>query len=93
MSATEGSGCVRESVMVEGLGGFTGEDVEIEGDNWMFCEVLVGDRGGFGEGVTVFCKLEEPGVRVDIGFDFESFCLVERFLNCKVLLIVCAVPG
>ena len=49
--------------------------------DWMFCEVLVGDRGGFGEGVIVFGKLEEPGVRGVIGFDFEGFCLVVRFLK------------
>ena len=68
-------------LLEKGLGGFTGGDVEIEGDNWMFCEVLVGDRGGFGEGVIVFCKVEEPGVGVVIGFDFEGFCLVVRFLK------------
>ena len=62
-NATAGLGFVREKVVVEELDGFTGGDVEIEGDDWMFCEVLVGDRGGFGEGVIVFCKLEEPGVR------------------------------
>ena len=43
-SDTAGSGCVRERVVVGGLGGFTGGDVEI--DNWMFYELLVGDRGG-----------------------------------------------
>ena len=57
-----------------------GENVEIEGDNWMICEVLVGDRRGFGKGTIVFRRLEEPGVRVVIGFDFEGFCLVGRFL-------------
>ena len=46
-----------------------------------FCKELVGDRVGFGEGVIVFCKLEEPGVRVVIGFDFEGFCLMVRFLK------------
>ena len=80
-NATAGSGFVRERVVVKGLGGFTGGDVEIEGDYWMFCELLVGDRGGFGEGVIVFCKVEEPGVRLVIGFDFEGFCLVVRFLK------------
>ena len=79
MSATAGSGFVREKVVVEGLGGLTGGDVAIEGDDWMFREVLVGDRGGFGEGAIVFCKLEEPGVRMVIDFYFEEFCLVVRF--------------
>ena len=37
--------------------------------------------GGVGVGVMVFCKLEEPGVRVVIGFDFEGFCLAGRFLK------------
>ena len=78
-SVAAGSGCVRGRVVVGGLGGFTGGDVEI--DNWMFCEVLVGDRGRVGVGVMVFCKLEEPGVRVVIGFDFEGFCLAGRFLK------------
>ena len=36
-NSTAGSGFVRERVVVEELGGFTGGDVEIEGDNWMFC--------------------------------------------------------
>ena len=39
-----GSGCVREKLVVGGLGGFTDGDVEIGGDNWIFCKVLVGDR-------------------------------------------------
>ena len=29
----------------------------------------------------MFCKLEEPGVREVIGFDFEGFCLVARFVK------------
>ena len=29
----------------------------------------------------VSCKLEEPGVRVVLGFDFKGFCLVVRFLK------------
>ena len=79
--------------MVERLGGFTGGDVEIEGDNWMFCEVLVGDRGGFGEGVIVFCKLEEPGVRVVQVLILKVFVWWYVFLNCKVLLVICALPS
>ena len=34
-----------------------------------------------GDGVIVFCKLEEPWVRVVIDCDFEGFCLVGRFLK------------
>ena len=29
----------------------------------------------------VFCKLEEPGVRVVLGFDFKGFYLAVRFLK------------
>ena len=52
-----------------------------------------------GEGLVrellCFVKLEEPGVRVVIGIDFEGFVWWYVFLNCKVLLVImhCRVSG
>ena len=76
-----GSGCVREKLVVGGLGGFTDGDVEIGGDNWIFCEVLVGDGRELVVGIIASCRLEVLGVGVAIGFSFEGFCFVERFLK------------
>ena len=51
------------------------------GDNWMFSGMLVGDEREFSKGIIVSCRLEEHGVWVVMGFGFEGFYLVGRFLK------------